>query len=457
MAFSASIFKKLIIPVTTRADKLLLFYAIVVFFGGALRKWVVESAAIGNLILMIQLFLPFLFFILRSPGTVSPFNKVPALQIYIGYLVFHIFYPMQPTIYHGMLGLVIYGGFWIGLFYYLCNRQHFFTPTLIPYFILFAAVEIFLGFIQYQLPDTHFLNKYALDTTQTIAIVGDSVRITGTFSYISGYGSFMLFFPLFMWALIRLNYSLWFVSLGIAFGLVAAFMTGSRGAVLVYIAYTCIIVIALYSLRDIGSIAGRLLMPIAIGFTVIVAMGDNPLKTKIGKAYENFTERFERGRDSGEQSKRLLWDFTYFRNLDRFPNFITGIGLGSTYQGAVILFGPSQYARQFGYVEGEFVKIILEGGIVYYLLKVIIATVATFMLSFRQPFLRALIWFSLVYGIPIVFNPHNAAFFLIGIILIDNIVWRQEQKEHSAEVKLVQQEEKSAIRMGYPQVGEIVV
>lgn len=454
MAFGTSLFKKLIIPVTTREDKLVLFYAIIVFFGGALRKWVVESAALANGILMIQLLMPFVFFILRSPGTVSPFSKVPALLFYVGYLVFHIFYPMQPTIYHGMLGMVIYGGFWIGLFYYLCNRQYFFTPNLIPYFILFAAIEIFLGFIQYQLPGNHILNKYALDSTQAIAIVGDSVRITGTFSYISGYGSFILFFPLFMWALIRLNYSLWFVSLGLAFGLVAAFMTGSRGAVLVYIAYTGVIVIALYSLRDIGSIAGRLLIPLAIGITIIVAIGDNPLKTKVVKAYENFVERFERGRDSGEQSKRLLWDFSYFRDLDRFPNIITGIGLGSTYQGSVILFGPSRYARKFGYVEGEFVKIILEGGIVYFFLKVILATIATFMLSFRQPILRVLIWFSLVYGIPIVFNPHNAAFFLMGIILIDNIVWRQGQKEHAVVLNREPVAELPVIRSGYPQVGE---
>lgn len=456
MADGLKIFKKIELKGITSEDKLLLFYAIVVFFGGAVRKWFVESSAVGNAVLFAQLILPFLFLVFKSPKTISPFKVFPALNLYFAYLLFHVVYPMQPTIFHGVLGVVIYGGFWLGLFYYFANRDKFFTPKLIPYFVIFAAIEIVLGFIQYQLPQYHFLNKYAHDASQSIAVVGDSVRITGTFSYISGFGAFMLFYPFFMWALIRLNYSLWFVSLGLFFGLIAAFMTGSRGAVVVYIAYTGVIVIALYKLRDIGQIAGRLILPIAIGISIIIGIGDNPVKTKVIKAYDNFIARFERGRDSGEQAKRLAWDFTYFRNLDRFPNLITGIGLGSTYQGAVILFGPSRYARQFGYVEGEFVKIVLEGGIVYLLLKIILATIATLRLSFKQPILRGLIWFSLVYGIPIVFNPHNAAFFLMGIILIDNIVWRQEQKEQTAEVIKVLEEEKPAIRYGYPQVGEVV-
>lgn len=436
---------------------MLLLYAIVVFFGGALRKWVVESSAVGNAVLLIQLLLPFLFFTFRSPKAVSPFKKFPVLNLYFGYLVFHIVYPMQPTFYHGILGVVVYGGFWFGLFYYLANRHLFSTPRLIPFFIVFAIVEIILGFIQYQLPQGHILNKYAHDASQTIAVVGDSVRITGTFSYISGYGSFILFYPLFMWALIRLNYSLWLVSIGIFFGLVAAFMTGSRGAVLVYLGYTGIIVMVLYSLRDIGYLVGRLLIPAAIALSVIVGVGENPLRTKVVKAYDNFLERFERGINSGEQAKRLAWDFTYFRDLDRFPNIVTGIGLGSTYQGAVILFGSSRYARSFGYVEGEFVKIILEGGIVYFLLKIILATIVTFSLSFRQPLLRVLMWFSLVYGIPIVFNPHNAAFFLMGIILIDNIVWRQEQKERENEAIVAAPPVARVTQPGYPQVNDKVV
>ena len=451
------LWKRLRQSVQSREDRLLLLYAIIVFFGGALRKWFIDSSVLANLVLMVQLCMPFIWVVLRSPGSVSPFRAFPILYLYFGYLVFHIVYPMQPTVYHGMLGILVYGGFWLGLFYYLANRHKFFTPKLIPYFIIFTAGEIVLGFIQYQLPQGHFLNKYALDVIQNIAVVGDSVRITGTFSYISGYGSFVMFLPFFIWALTRLNYSLWLIALAISMGLVGAFMTGSRGAVLVYLAYTGVIVVSLYSLKDIGSLVSRLFLPAVIGIAIIIGIGDNPIKTRIEKSYENFMDRLQRGRESGEQAKRLTWDFRYFENLDRFPNIVTGIGLGSTYQGAVILFGPSKYAKQFGYVEGEFVKSILEGGMIYYLLKLILATIAVLHFSFRQPLLRWLMWFSLAYGIPIIFNVHNAAFLLMGLILIDNIVWRQEQKERMVSpAPPLPEEPPFQLKGGYPQVGDPV-
>lgn len=450
-----NVFKTLKGAAATREDKLLLLYAVIVFFGGALRKWFIASSAVANGVLLIQMLLPFLLFLWRSPGTVSPFAKFPILRIYFFYLVLHIILPTQQTIYHGMLGVLVYGPFWLGLFYYLANRKQFFSPKLIPYFLIFTAIEVFLGFVQYTLPTSHFLNKYASESMTNIAIVGDAVRITGTFSYISGYGAFMIFYPLFVWALMRQNFSLWFISIVMSFGMVAAFMTGSRATTMVYVGYMAVIIISQYSIRDIGSIFGRMLLPLIIGVSIIIGMGENPLKVKIEKAYANWVDRFERGIESGEQARRITWDFTYFKDLDRFPNLITGIGLGSTYQGAVILFGSSQYVKKFGYVEGELPKIVLEGGFIYLLLKVILATIATLQFSFRQPMLRFLIWFSMAYAFPIVFNVHNAAFLLMGIILVDNIVWRQQQQAQQPEAtKNPEPVLKAVPTWGYPQVGE---
>jgi hypothetical protein len=282
------------------------------------------------------------------------------------------------------------------------------------------------------------------------------VRITGTFSYISGFGSFMFFYPFLMWALIRLNYSLWFVGLGISFGFVAALMTGGRGPVLVYITYTAVIMLVLYSLKDIGTIFARLFFPALIILGIVLAYGETPLRKQVVKAYENFMDRLERGRESGEQQKRLTWDLDYLKNLNRYPNIVTGIGLGATYQGAVILFGRSQYVTKFGYVEGEFIKMLLEGGIVYIVLRIILATIVVLSLSFQHPVLRLLIWFSLVYAIPIVFNVHNAAFLLISIILVDNIVWRQSLKASQTIMpnNVPEKGPSKIIGKGYPQIGD---
>lgn len=455
---STKFFKQLKGAATTREDKLLLFYAIIVFFGGALRKWVIESSIVGNLVLMLQLVLPFLFWILGSNKKISPFSQFSILRVYFGYLVFHIFLPTQHTIFHGMIGVLIHGGFWVGLFYYFANRDKYFTPRLLPYFIIFSVVEIVLGFIQYTLPQGHILNKYALDTIGSIAVVGDSVRITGTFSYISGYVSFLTFYPFFIFSLIRMNFSTWFVSIGISFGLIVCLMSGSRGAVMLFLSYLIVVLVSLYQFKDILKIGARMAIPSAILVSILLLTGVSNFQGRIEKAYENFNQRFQTGLASGEQTRRLTWDFTYFNSLDRFPNILIGSGMGSMYQGSMILFGKSNAVVRFGYVEGELPKLVFEGGIVFIILKIILVSIAVMQLSFKQPLLRFVIWFSLVYFIPIGFQVHNASFLLLGIILIDNISWRQQQKASPPlEVKVANAdlEEPSQI-WGYPRVGEEV-
>lgn len=454
MATGLKIFRKIAQAASTREDKLLLLYAIIVFFGGALRKWFIDSSILANSVLLLQLTIPFLFFIFSSSKAISPFHKYPVLRIYFVFLVLQIANPYQLTLYHGIIGLLVYGGFWIGIFYYLSNRHLFHSDKLIYYIIIFAAVEIVLAFIQYNLPKEHFLNRYA-NEGQEIALVGDSVRVTGTFSYIAGFGSFIVFFPFFLWALIRKNFSLWFITMALLAGGVGAFMTGSRGAVLVYLGYISVLMIALYKLKDIGRIFARLFFPAIIIFAMAFVIGNNPVQERTQRAYTNFMERFERGRQTGEQLKRLTWDFTYFNKLDRFPNLAFGIGTGASYQGAIILFGRSPYSYALGYVEGELPKTVLEGGILYLILKLIMALLVTYSLNFSHPLLRLLIGFTLIYGIPLVFNVHNAAFLLLGIILIDNIVWRQNL------ARLAEKEESGDLpaagvipAKGYPQVAD---
>jgi hypothetical protein len=235
-------------------------------------------------------------------------------------------------------------------------------------------------------------------------------------------------------------------------------MTGSRGAVLVYIGYISVLMISLYGIRDLGKIIGRLLFPAIIIVTIAFNIGNNPIRERTEKAYKNFMERFERGRASGEQNKRLQWDFTYFSKLERFPNIVFGIGTGATYQGANILFGRSSYTYALGYVEGELPKTVLEGGIIYLILKIILSILATMQLSFRHTMLRLLVWFTLVYGIPIVFNVHNAAFLLLGIILIDNIVYRQSTMEKEKLLPEINREITSPQPIqGYPQIKDAPV
>jgi hypothetical protein len=414
------------LPPATREDKLFLVLFLVAVLGGAIRKWFTTSGAVANGVLFVQMVIPFLMFFFRSGRAVSPFGKYGILGIYFFYMLIHIFHPWQPTLYHGILGMLVHGLFWIGIFYYISNRALFHPYRYLRLMFILCAVEIFLAFIQYSLPSSHILNRYANEKVG-IAMIADRVRVSGTFSYLSGYTAFLLFYPFFVWALIRFRISTWIVALATSFGLFASFMTGSRGGTLLYLLFTGAMIIQAYKLSDLGKLVLRLLIPTLVGVALLMVTKSVTIADQIEGAYERFAERVTQNRARGEEAQRLTGDFDYFQG-NRFRDPWFGIGVGSTYQGAIILFGWSRYHLEFGYVESEFVKVILEGGIVMILLKILLATILVSQLSFTSRVLKFFTWFTLVYAAPIVYNVHNAAFLMMGIILVDNIIWRQNNE-----------------------------
>jgi hypothetical protein len=409
----------------TIETKIFLVYFLVAVAGGAIRKWLTTSEVIGNMVLLLQMVLPFILFYFRSPTAKNPFVYFRIFAIYVAFLLFQIINPLQYTLFHGMLGVIIYGAFWLGLFFYLANRDKFQMDALIKWFLIAAAVEIVLGFIQYALPNGHFLNKYAQERHAGIAVVADSVRITGTFSYISGYTAYTIFHAFLVWALIRLRYPNWVTMGAAALGLIACFMTGSRGGTLVYIALLVPIFLKEFNGAQLFKLMGSLIIPAVIIILVLIGSNNKVVIDRAQKAYDNFYDRTTKLAESGEQTRRLTFGLNLFNVKDKFESPIIGIGTGATYQGATILFGKSDYVLRFGYVESEFVQIVLEGGIVMLLFRLILATVLVFNLSFKGP-VRLVIWGCIIYVVPVVFNVHNAAFMMMGIILVDNIIWRQK-------------------------------
>ena len=421
---------QVVFPIT-RDDKYFIILFLVAIFGGAIRKWVVESSLLGNLVLLVQMLIPYAMFWLRPAKAQSPFSVYKALVLYFMYLLVQIISPLQVTLFHGILGLLVHGLFWIGIFYYLANRRLFHPARFIKPILVIVTLEIILAFVQYTLPPTHILNKYAHDSVAEVATIADSVRVSGTFSYLSGYTAFLLFFPFFVWGLILLRYPVWLVSLAVVFGGIAGFMTGSRSGMTLYVGFTGAILLDAYPLKTLGMVAFRLVIPLAVLVAFSLLFNNLPVIQKINKAYSNFAERVTQNRERGEESRRLTWDLKYFRYSERYQYPWTGIGTGATYQGAIILFGASRLAQQFGYVESEFVKVILEGGILLMILRIILATILVLNLSFTNKLIRLLIWFSLLYAAPNVFNVHNATFLFLGIMLADNIIWRIKQQAFS--------------------------
>lgn len=412
---------------TTQEERGYLFLFLITTLGAAIRKWFTESSAISNSILLIEMLMPFIWMFFRSNNSNTPFKYSQLLVFYFLYLAFHIINPLQHTFFHGALGFIIYGSFWLGIFYYMSNR-HLFNPTkFIKIILIICALEMVLAFIQYQLPREHFLNKYAREIEAGVAMVEDRVRVSGTFSYLSGFTAFMVFYPFLIWAMFKLNYSSWFTAVAIIFGSFAVFMTGSRSCFVLFFAFLSIILYQTFTFKTFTNYIVKLLIPLAIGVAILSITNPKAFYNQIDSAFGNFFKRVERGTESGEQSQRVNWDVQMFKN-NHFKHPIMGIGLGATYQGATITFGQSELVSEFGYVENEPVKIVLEGGIIMAILKLCLATLLIRNLSFKGP-IRYLIWFTIVYAMPITFNVHNAAFFLMGLILIDNIFWRQQQEQ----------------------------
>lgn len=399
---------------------------LVASLGGAIRKWGTSSGAVSNTILGIQMVIPFLMLYFRSANCYSPFAQHRILIFYFGYMVYHIIHPLQYTLWHGLFGMLVHGGFWLGLFYYFSNRHLFRPQQFMKWFLVIAILEIVLAFVQYALPPNHVLNKYASDLIE-VATVGDKVRVTGTFSFLSGYTAYMMFYCLMVWTMARLRFPQWMVFTAVVFGVAATFMTGSRSLLVIFILFMGAMLFTEYPARTVFSVLGRLIIPAMIFTAVVLLYKKIPLGDQISLAYGNFMGRVDANAKSGEQTNRLLTDWYYIQN-GRYQHPIAGIGLGATYQGATQLFGTSPYVWEFGYVETEFSRVLLEGGLIILFFKTALALIMAFNLSFGGA-ARWIVWFVVAFGQPIVYNPHNASFLLLGIILLDNVVWRQKMEK----------------------------
>jgi hypothetical protein len=417
-----------VIDVTKPSNKpnlLFASYFLVAIAGGALRKWVFSEGIVSNLILLALMVFPLLFFTLNSKNIQSPFKHIGILYGFVALLIYHVINPYQKTLFHGMLGFLVYAPFWLGIFFVIVNRGQFNFYKIRWLLLSVAIVEIVLSFIQYTLPASHFLNKYAVEKDSGgIAMVGDSVRVTGTFSYLSGLTAYTVFHAFLCWAIFRWRFPSWVFFSMLGAGLILCFMAGSRGGTLVYVIIVAGILWNEFPPQKLLQFIFRYVLPFLVLFTVILKLGQGKVFDNVNKAIDNFVERTTVLAERGEQSKRLVWGLDKFDNLNNFPDPLFGVGAGATYQGANILFGKSDAVARFGYYESEFVQSFLEGGVVMLILRIALIITLLRQLPFSTP-LKLFLFVCMIYGLPIIFNVYNAAFLLMGIALVDNTIFWQ--------------------------------
>jgi hypothetical protein len=230
-------------------------------------------------------------------------------------------------------------------------------------YVLLAIPVGLLAAAQFFSPADSFLNTYARGSAETATTFGSSefVRVTGTFSYITGFSSYLLCTAILLlgmlasagWKLRRqmLSYA------ALALTLLGMLMTGSRGPV-----FSLVLVFPLYwllAMRERGS--GTMVGRIALGVGLIAAF----ITYSAPEAAEAFRGRATSASDMGG---RIVTPF--LAPLDSFRwGGLFGYGIGATHQAAATLAGSAiPYWTQGITVEVESGKVMLELGPIGFLL-----------------------------------------------------------------------------------------
>ena len=215
------------------------------------------------------------------------------------------------------------------------DRAHTRLERLVVMYLLLVVIPISaLGATQYFSSATSWINRYAAtDKLEDIATFGldNHVRVTGTFSYISGMSTFAVFNfclagGLILAGLKRGGILLWVGAVLLSATLVVAPMTGSRGAL--YLPAGSLSLLVLHAVRQ-GRMNVRLVGLLIFG--VIVA--SFAAGTRATQGWTSFAERVASTSDASSRVKD-----TFLGPVKRVGVAgLLGFGAGTTHQAAPLL------------------------------------------------------------------------------------------------------------------------
>ena len=272
---------------------------VLVIFEGAIRKWFVPGAQdlfyFAKDVFLLGAYAGFF----QSPARRS--YRPPAVPVLYGLLVagivlglLQIFNPSLPNLLVGVLGFKAYF-FYVPLTFLLAamfRTDQEVIVALYRYLLLAIPVGV-LAVAQFFSPPGSVLNTYArapIDAA-TIATFGSStyVRVTATFSFISGYTSYLLATVIFL--LVWMANARWrlrgnllmYGALGIT--LLGMLMSGSRGPVLLLAAlFPFYWWLGILREQGGGSTFGRLLLGLSLVAAVLAWLGEDAIGAFYGRA-----------------------------------------------------------------------------------------------------------------------------------------------------------------------------
>ena len=369
---------------------------VLVVIEGALRKWAFPQAS--QLIYFLKDFVLIGAYLAYFTGSVRQNIQLPDKTI--KGLVYLICFWCAFEILNPGLGSPIIGIFGVRN-YLLYIPLMWMMPSLFSseaelykflrnYLLLLIPVGL-LAITQYFSPPSSPLNVYADDIQQQLALSGETVRVTGTFSYLAGYAVYLgICFTLLLPMMLRQQTSIWRWLTILEFSLVAitSFMTGSRG-LMIFFALATLGYICLEGMRNFSALLnsfGKLLFPAIVGFVLVV--------TKFRTAVDSFGVRADR---TDDLLPRITGTFTEPFQFFQHALF-SGYGAGATFQANDAIRGILNLPAGEHipvYFEAEPGRIALELGMIgflfWYGLKIVLVlAIWKVYQRLSQPFLKQL-------------------------------------------------------------------
>ncbi len=389
-------------------QRLLAFCLIYTVFAGALRKWVLLGGPASNALLLGHILMPWIYYFLAAG---SRRKYAPILLLFGAVLVLMAFNPLNQTVFHGAFGVLLHLGFWLIGFHYLENRRLYAWEGLAGLLMLIFFIEIGLGIVQYSLPRTHFINKYAAEGATNIAYVGEAARVTGTFSFVAGFTSWLFFVSLWIWSKALRGAALGQIVLLTGLAVLANLISGARAALAFMIVFALLMFSAVLQRISAARVIVILLLSV---FMAGLAFQQSSF---VQEAWQNFYSRIEDGirdQEFGRRTYGVAGEVIDFRG--EYPLF--GSGLGGTYQGARLLWGESNILKRYGGYEEEPERIILEGGFFLFILRTVL--LIYFLHELRMPLLHKVMFgLIIVFFTHSIFNVYNIIFVPLGLSLLD--------------------------------------
>ena len=236
-------------------------FLILLIYDGALRKWVLPGAEQILFIAKDALLLGLLVYALlnrRRRGNASIHQTVEApLLAYVAWVLLEAGNFSLPNVLVGIWGLkahLLYAGLILLLPLAFANLSQLFRwfERLYPWIVIPVCA---VAFVQLASPADSFINQPLKGGTEGQAMFGDAglLRVTGTFSYISGMSSFVQASVLLGIALFLAGARSRTFLVGLGFALATLPATGSRGVVVIGALGALVMLVGASAARLIGT------------------------------------------------------------------------------------------------------------------------------------------------------------------------------------------------------------